>query len=78
MLPGQHHDDDGEEQSKGDISADDDGAAQISEKQPLDQKHQRTSEDQVVQHRMGGDIDERHAVVKGNDLHSRRQFAVGI
>ena len=73
-----HHDDDGEKQRKWNIGADNDGAAQVAEENPLDDENQRASEKQVVQYSLGGDVDERHAVVKGNDLHSRRQFAIGV
>jgi hypothetical protein len=44
---------------KRNIGADDDGAAQIAEKNPLNQEHQQTAENQIVQHRMGRDIDQR-------------------
>ena len=42
------------------------------------QKDQQASEDEVVQHRMGGDIDQGGAVVIGNELDPRRQCAVGV
>ena len=36
VLSHQHHDDDGEEQRERDVGADDDGAAQVAEENPLD------------------------------------------
>ncbi len=50
--PGQHQDDDGEEQRERNVDADDDGAAQIAEKDPLDEKDQQTAEDEIVQDRV--------------------------
>ena len=46
---------DGEEQRKRDVQSNDDRAAQISEKDPLDQKDQQASENQVVQNGVRGD-----------------------
>ena len=41
-------------------------------------KISRQPKDEVVQHRAGGDGDERRAVVKGHELHPRRQRAVVV
>src|SRR5262249_41267855 len=71
-------DDDRKEQCKGNVDADDDGAAQLTQEDPLDKEHQKTAEDQVVQHRVRGDAHQRAAVVEGNDLDTRRKAAVGI
>ena len=66
--PQQHQDDDAEEQRERDVDADDDGAAQVAEEYPLDQEHQEAAEDQVVHHRVGGDGDERGAVIERHEL----------
>ena len=70
----QHQDDDGEKQSERDIGADDDGAAQIAEKHPLNEENQQAAEDQVVQHGVRGDPDQRASVVVGNELNPWRQL----
>ena len=64
--------------AKGNIDADDDGAAQVAEKDPLNEEDQQAAEDEVVQHRVGGDRDQHGAVVERNDLHARRQRAVAV
>ena len=69
--PLQHQDDDAEEQRERDVDADDDRAAQIAEEDPLDQKNQQTAEDEIVQNRMGRDVDERGAIVIRNELDAR-------
>ena len=78
VLAAQNQNDDAEEQRERDIDADDDGAAQVAEKDPLDEEDQQAAENEVVQHRMGGDRHQRRAVVKRNELHSRRQRAVAV
>ena len=78
VLALQHHQDDGEEQGEGNVHADDDGAAQVAEEDPLDQEHEQAAEDEVVQHRVRGDVHQRGAVVIGYELHARRQRAVAV
>src|SRR6516225_3811334 len=78
ILSAQYQDDDREEQRKGNVDADDDGAAQIAQKHPLNEEDQQTAEDQVVQHRVRGHADQRGAVVIGHDFDPRRQTAIGV
>jgi hypothetical protein len=68
VLALQHQDDDGEEQRERNVDADDDGAAQIAEEDPLDEEDQHAAEDQIVQDRMRGDPDQRTAIVIGTIL----------
>src|SRR5208337_2388833 len=53
-----HQEDDREEQRKRNIESDDDGAAEITEENPLNQEDQKASEDQVVQNGLGSDRDQ--------------------
>src|SRR3984885_23974 len=78
VLALQHQNDDGEKQRERNVGADDDGAAQIAEKNPLNDENQETTENQVVQHRVRRDPDQRASVVVGNDLDARRQAAVAV
>src|SRR3974390_1745755 len=78
ILPAQYQDDDREEQRKGNVDADDDGAAQIAQKQPLNKEDQQAAEDQVVQHRVRGHADQRAAIVKRDDFYAGGQAAVRI
>ncbi len=78
ILAAQHQDDDAEEQREGNVDADDDGAAQVAEEDPLDEEHQKTAEDEVVQDRVRRDRHERRAVVERNELHPRRQGPVAV
>src|SRR5262249_60445919 len=52
---------------------DDEGAEQISEKEPLDEKHQNHAEDQVEQDGMGGQAYEVAAIVNALDTYPRRE-----
>jgi hypothetical protein len=74
----QYQDDDAEEERDGYVGADDDRAAQVAQEYPLDQEHQQTSEDEVVQHRVRGDSHQGGAVIKGHHPHARRQGAVVV
>ena len=47
----QHQNDDAEEQRERDVGADDDRAAQVAEKYPLNEENQQTAEHEIVQHR---------------------------
>ena len=58
VLAADDQNDDAEEQRERDIGADDDGAAQVAEEQPLNEEDQQAAEYQIVQHRCGGDVDE--------------------
>ncbi len=52
ILAAHDENDDAEEQRKWNIDADDDRAAQVSEKDPLNQKDQDAAEDEIVQYRL--------------------------
>ena len=78
VLVAQHQDDDAEEQRERDIDADNDGAAQIAEEQPLDEEDQQAAKDEIMQHRPGGDGDQRGAVVERHQFHAGRQAAVAV
>ena len=69
----QHQDDDAEEQRERNVDADDDGAAEIAQKDPLDEEHQSAAEYEIVQYGMRGNVDQRRAIVERHDLHARRQ-----
>src|SRR6185369_2152318 len=69
----QHQDDDGEEQRERYRRADDQRAAQIAEEYPLQQHDQDDADHHVVQHGVGGDVDQILAVVDPLDLHAGRQ-----
>ena len=73
-----HQEDGGEEQGERNVQPDDDRAAEVAEEDPLDQKNQQTSEDQVVQNGMGGDGNQGRAVVERNNPDSPRQTAIVI
>ena len=45
---------------------------------PLDQENEQAAEDEIVQDRIGGYRDQRAAVIKGNQLDSRRQCPVAV
>src|SRR5450631_2470866 len=78
VFVAQHQDDDAEEQRERNVDADDDGAAEIAQKQPLHDEDQRESEKEIVHDRASRHRDERRAFVKRDDLHPGRQAAVGI
>src|SRR5579859_5211379 len=46
VLALQHQNDDGKEQRERNVGADDDGAAQVAEKNPLNDENQQAAEDQ--------------------------------
>ena len=58
LSPLQHQQDERKEQRERDVDADDDRAAQVAEEHPLDQEDQQAAEEQVVQYRMGGHVDQ--------------------
>src|SRR5208337_1603786 len=78
ILALQHQHDDGEEKGEGDVDADDDGAAQIAEEDPLDEEHENAAEKKIFQDRMRRHVDKGHAVVKGHDLDPWREAAVVV
>jgi len=60
------------------VGADDDGAPEIAEENPLDQENQQAAEDQIVQNGVRRHADQRAAVVVSNDLDRWRQAAVMV
>src|SRR5262249_20449109 len=78
VLAAQHQDHHAEEQRERDAGPDDDGAAQVAEKNPLDEENQQAAEHEVVQHGRGGDGDQRGAVVDRDELHTGGERAVAI
>src|SRR5258708_468707 len=64
--------------ANGIVRADDDGAAQVTQENPLNEENQQTAENQIVQNGMRGQSDQRAAIVIGNNLYSRGQTAIGI
>ena len=78
LSPLNHQENGGEEQRERDVQPNDDRAAEIAEENPLDQEDQQASENQVVQNRVRGEGDQRGAVIKRNNLDSRRQAPVVI
>jgi len=76
ILAPDYEEDNGEKQREWNIRADDDGAAQITQEKPLDEENEDAAEHKVVQDRVGGNRYQRTAVIKGNDLDSRRQGAI--
>jgi hypothetical protein len=70
--------DDRKKQRDRNVDPDDDRAAQIAEKNPLDQEHQKAAENQIVQHRVRRHLDERGAVVIGDKFDPRRQRPVVV
>ena len=60
------------------VDSDDDRAAKIAEKNPLDEEDEHAPENQVVQYGVRGHGDQRRAVVKRNNPDARRQAAVVI
>src|SRR5580700_2899500 len=73
-----HQQEDGEKERKGDVESNDQRAAKVAEKNPLDQEDQQASENQVVQNGVRGDRDERGTVIKRNYLHTRWETPVVI
>src|ERR1700747_3402992 len=78
VLPGEYHDDYGEEQRERNVDADDDRAAQIAKEYPLDHEDQAAAVDEVAQHRAGGLRYQCRAIVIRNELHTRRQRTVAV
>ncbi len=74
-FPAQHQDDDGEEQRERNGGADDQRAAQIAEEDPLQQHDQQYADHHVVQHGVGGELDQVAAIVDALDAHAGRQNA---
>ena len=65
-----------EEQGERNRERDDEGGANIAEKEEEDDRHQDHAFDQVMHHRVQGEMKQIAAVQHGNDLHTGRQDAV--
>ncbi len=78
VLTLQNKDNDRKEQCERDVRADDDGAAQIAEEYPLNEKDQQTTENEIMQDRMRGYSDQRTAIVVGDDFDARRQTSIAV
>ena len=78
VLVAQHQDDHAEEQRERDVGADDDRAAQVAEKSPLDQENEQAAEHEVVQHGRRRHGDQGAAVVDRNELHAGRKRPVAV
>ena len=78
ILVAQHQNDDAEEQRERDIGADDERAAQVAEKHPLNEKDQRAPEHEIVQHGRRGNADQGGAIVEGHKLDAGRQCPVAV
>src|SRR5882672_10826015 len=74
----QHQYYDGKEKRERNVGADDDGASEIAEENPLDQEDQQATKPQIVQHGMRGHADQRAAIVVGHDLDAGGEAAVRI
>ena len=64
--------------AKGMVADDDQRAAQVAEEQPLDQEDQHDAHHHVVQHGVGGDVDQGAAVVDPLDAHAGRQHVGAV
>ena len=73
-----HQKNSGKEQCERNVQSDDDRAAEIAKKNPLDRADQQASENQVVQNRVRGECDQRCGIVRGNNPDSRRQTSIVI
>jgi hypothetical protein len=78
ILALKHEDDDGKEQRERDVGADDDGAPEIAQEYPLDEKYQQAAENEIMQNRMRSHPDQRTAIVIRDDLDPGRQAAIGV
>src|SRR5258707_12591147 len=77
-LPPHYRDHHSQEQRHRYSRRDDQRAAQIAEKHPLDQEDQGDAEQQIVQHRLHRDRDEVAAIIERHDLDTGRQRSVRI
>ncbi len=77
-LPSHHRDHYRKEERHRNRCRDDQRAAQVAEKDPLDQEDQGNTEQEIVQYRLHGDRDEVAAIVERHDLNAGRQRSVGV
>ena len=72
------HQHDGEEKGEGDGRRHHQRATEIAEEEVLDHQDEDHALDDVLHHRLGGDLHQVLAVIERVDLHPRRQHAAGI
>src|SRR5258708_4755487 len=77
-LSSYHRDDHREEERYWNRCRDDQRAAQVPEKDPLDQEDQGNTEQEIVQYRLHRDRNEVAAIVECHDLDAGRQRSVGV
>ena len=78
ILAAQNQDDDGEEQSKRDIDADDDCGTQLAEEYPLDEEYQYAAKGKVVQDSGRRDTDQFTAIIVRHQPYAGWKGAIGI
>ncbi|MCY1171705.1 hypothetical protein D9M73_118260 [compost metagenome] len=74
----QHQDQDREGQRKGNGRGNNDRAAQIAEKRPLQEEDQRDPRHQIFQHGVDRQVDQVGSVIDAIKMHARRQDARGV
>ncbi len=77
-IAADHQQPDRKEQRERNGGGDDDGAAQIAQRNPLQQEYQHNAQHHVVQDGARRDVDQVLAVVDPLDPHPRRQHAGGV
>ena len=77
-LAAHQHEQDGEEEGEGNGRRNHHRAAEIAQEQPLDDQDEQHTLDDVLHHRLGGDLHQILAVIDRHDAHARRQHAAGI
>ncbi len=74
-LPGENHQDHAEGQRDRNGRRHHHGAAQIAEKEILNEKHQEDAKENIVKHRLRGSVNEFPPVIKRRDVHALRENA---
>ena len=77
-LAAHQHEQDGEEEGEGNGRRNHHRATEIAQEQPLDDQDEQHTLDDVLHHRLGGDLHQILAVIDRHDAHARRQHAAGI
>src|SRR5712692_11981233 len=72
-MAAQHHNDDAEEERHRDGGRDNDGAAKITQEEVLNAEDKEDAEHHVMEHCMGGDVNQIAAVIEGLNLHAGGQ-----
>jgi hypothetical protein len=76
ILIASYQDQNAEEQCEWDVDPNYDRASQIAKKDPLNQEDQYAPKDEIVQHGLGGNVDERGAVIERHQLHPRWEGSI--